>query len=168
MLKAIRTVEANATLAHLAYHNTLPAPSKVKPEPGVFLEYAPIQRAYDQTISQRAGKCERYKLSHGDLLDHLDANLAVFGSRGAQALEYWLDVSRFASWKRDKAEKLSWHQEVYLEDLRAYARRGIRHITSFACWIDGDYCRRFGDPPLAEYGEGMLRWFDVDGRAKEI
>ena len=167
VLKAIRTVNPNVTLAHLAYHNTLPAPSKIKPEAGVFLEFAPIQRAYDQTIGERAGKCERYKLNHGDLLDYLDANLAVFGAAGAQALEYWLDVSRFSGWKREKTERLSWHQDVYLEDLRAYARRGIRHGTSFACWIDGDYVRQFGNPPLTEYGEGMLCWLDVNGRPEE-
>jgi hypothetical protein len=167
MLRAIRTVVPDASLAHLSYHNTLPAPSKITPEPGVFLEFAPIERAYDRPISQREGKCERHKLSHGELLDHLDANLAVFGARGAQALEYWLDVSRFSYWKRDKTAALSWHQDVYLDDLCAYAQRGIRHVTSFACWIDGDYVRRFGDPPLSEYGRGMLRWFDVDGGPRE-
>jgi hypothetical protein len=168
MLRAIRTVDARATLAHLAYHNTLPAPSKVKPEAGVFLEFAPIERAYDRTIAQRDAKCERYKFSHAHLLDFLDANLAVFGAAGAQALEYWLDVSRFSSWKREKTEKLSWRHDVYLADLRAYAERGIRHVTTFACWIDGDYVRRFGDPPLAEYGEGMLRWSEVASRPVNV
>jgi hypothetical protein len=163
MLRAIRTVDARAKLAHLAYHNTLPAPTKIKPEAGVFLEFAPINRAYDRTIAQRDGKCERYKLSHGELLDHLDADLAVFGASGAQALEYWLDLSRFSFWKREKTEKLSWRHDVYLADLRAYAERGIRHVTTFACWIDGDYVRRFGEPPLTEYGEGMLRWSELAG-----
>lgn len=37
----------------------------------------------------------------------------------------------------------------------AYAERGIRHITSFGAWIDGDYVRRFGEPPIAEYARAM-------------
>jgi hypothetical protein len=33
--------------------------------------------------------------------------------------------------------------------LEAYAARGIRHITSFAAWVDADYAKRFGNPLLS-------------------
>ena len=38
--------------------------------------------------------------------------------------------------------------DVLRADLETYAERGIRNITSFAAWIDGDYVRRFGAPLL--------------------
>ena len=28
---------------------------------------------------------------------------------------------------------------------------GIRHVTTFATWIDADYVARFGEPPLSQY-----------------
>ena len=85
-------------------------------------------------------------------LDLLDANLEVFEPRHAQVLEYWLDVSMFSRWKRP-AVKLPWRPEVCADDVQTYASRGIRHVTSFAVMIDSDYVRRFGEPPIEEYGQ---------------
>lgn len=166
VLEAIRRVDERATLAHLAYARTLKPPSQVKPRSGVFLEFAPISRVYDRALRQRdAGGADGP--GHGELLDLLDANLAVFGREGAQALEYWLDASRFSSWNRKSLRRVPWDREVYLDDLRMYADRGVRHVTSFGAWLDADYVERFGEPPVAEYGEGMRRWTLVDGRATE-
>jgi len=154
MLSAIRRVDPRATLAHLVYATTLPPPLQVKPAPGIFLEFAPISREYDRPLRQReAGR--DHPPSHGELLNHLDANLEVFGSDGAQVLEYWLDLSRFSGWKRERVIPLPWHREVFLDDLETYAARGIRHITTFAAWLDGDYVQRFGEPPVEEYGAGL-------------
>lgn len=155
MLKALRKMDARATLAHLAYAGTMEPPVQVKPEPGIFLEFAPIGRTWDEPITRREAKGGQ----HGRYLDWLDANLEVFGRTGAQVLEYWLDVSLFSSWKRDAKKKLPWRRDVFLRDLAAYAGRGIRHITSFAVYIDADYVRQYGPPPLAEYGEGLNRTF---------
>jgi hypothetical protein len=163
VLKAIRRVDRRATLAHLAYSRTLKAPSQVKPAKGVFLEFAPIERVYNKTIGARQAK-GRNGRRHGELLDLLDSNLEVFGAAGAQVLEYWLDVSRFSGWDRNRVVKIPWNRKVYLDDLRVYAARGIRHITNFAAWVDGDYVKRFGNPPVAEYGEGLLRWMSVKGK----
>ena len=44
ILQAVRRHDPRATMAHLAYANTLIPPETVKPEPGVFLEFAPINR----------------------------------------------------------------------------------------------------------------------------
>jgi len=155
LLAALRRVDHSATLAHIAYLNTLQAPTQVKPEPGVFLEFAPISRQYDRPLrSQGLGLPDRE--DHARLRDCLDANLEVFGTDGAQALEYWLDVSRFSGWKREATQALQWDQDVYLDDLELYAARGIRHITTFATWIDADYVERFGEPPLRQYGYGLL------------
>lgn len=155
LIQALRRLNPRAQLAHLAYANTLAAPVKVRPQPGVFLEYAPIHRNYDQPyVSQTAGQ---------DALDNLDANLKVFPADTAQVLEYWLDVSRFSGWKRP-AQKLPWNRTVFLSDLETYAARGIRHITSFACYLDADYLKLHGEPEeLAEYGAGLKGKADPGG-----
>ena len=155
ILNALRRTDSRASLAHLCYQNTLKPPTQVKPEPGIFLEFAPITRRYDRPFSALDVP------THAELLGMLDANLAVFGSEGAQALEYWLDVSRFSGWKRADLPQIPWDPGVFREDLATYAKRGIRHITTFACWADGDYVARFGEPPLAEYG-GRLQRFPED------
>lgn len=154
VLAALREDDPRATLAHLAYAGTLRPPIAVKPSPGIFLEFAPISRRYDVPFAQRDARPGSGP-SHGELLDLLDANLEVFGRDGAQALEYWLDVSRFSSWRRENVARLPWNEAVLKADLAAYAERGIRHITSFGAWIDGDYVRRFGEPPIAEYARAM-------------
>jgi len=156
LLGALRQVDPRATLAHLAYLNTLAAPSQVRPEPGIFLEYAPIMRRHDVPLSQRDACQDRPGApTHGAQLDALDANLAAFGQEGAQVLEYWLDVSRFSQWRREKVTKLPWDALVLADDLRTYAARGIRCVTSFAVWIDGAYVSRFGEPPIAQYGAAL-------------
>lgn len=147
VVKSLRRHDPRAQLAHLAYHLTLAAPRKIKPEPGVFLEYAPIHRRYDIPYSKQ--------IEGQDGLANLDANLKVFPAASAQVLEYWLDVSRFSRWKRP-AQELPWRPDVFLADLVTYAARGIRHVTSFACYIDADYVRRYGQPQaIAEYGAGF-------------
>jgi hypothetical protein len=165
LLAAIRQVDARATLAHLAYARTLPPPSRVKPVKGVFLEFAPIERVYDRPFADRQEK-GRQGRTHGELLDFLDANLAVFGSAAAQTLEYWLDASRFSGWRRDRVVKIPWNRAVYLQDVDLYAKRGIRHVTNFAAWVDGDYVKRFGTPPVDEYADGLLRWTLADGKPR--
>lgn len=156
LLDAIRAVDARASLAHLAYARTLQPPTQVRPKPGIFLEFAPIERRYDVPFRRRDARGFG-GTTHGKLLDALDANLAWFGRDGAQALEYWLDLSRFSGWKRENVKPIPWHDDVFADDLKTYADRGVRHVTTFAAWIDGDYVKRFGDPPLKQYGAGLLR-----------
>jgi len=151
MLKALRKVDGQATLAHLAYASTMEPPVQVKPRHGIFLEFAPIGRTWSEPITRR----EAQEGQHGRYLDLLDANLEVFGTEDAQVLEYWLDVSLFSSWNRQAKKKLPWRKDVFLQDIAAYAKRGIRHVTSFAVYIDADYVRQYGEPPLDEYGKAL-------------
>lgn len=147
--RALRTFDPKAQLAHLAYSNTLSPPKQIKPAEGIFLEYAPISRRYDVPYERQQGPNDR------DGLPALDANLELFPKETAQVLEYWLDVSRFSRWKRPGVE-LPWNREVFLADIETYRERGIRHITTFAAWINADYQQRFGDLGfLGEYGEGL-------------
>ena len=148
--RRLREADPEAQLAHLAYVNSLAPPRKVKPDQGVFLEYAPIRRRYDQAFDQQRGP----RAAEG--LDALYANLEVFPKNTAQVLEYWLDVSRFSKWKRPGV-KLPWNRDVFLADVAAYRKRGIRHITTFAAWIDAGYRDRHQDLAfIEEYGQGLL------------
>jgi Domain of unknown function (DUF4838) len=146
LMKALRRIDPRASLAHLAYANTLSPPRAVKPEPGIFLEYAPIKRRYDIPYKQQTAP------DQPDALLSLDANLKVFPTDTAQVLEYWLDVSRFSGWKRP-AVKLPWRRDVVESDLETYGSRRIRHVTSFAVYVDAEYRQRFGEPTfIKEYG----------------
>ena len=161
LIQALQQEHAGATLAHLAYLNTITPPTQVKPAEGVFLEFAPIFRSYTEPISQRDAKGKKqivrgevYDLSHGEYLDLLDANLEWFGSENAQVLEYWLDVSlaEYMTGLPREQVQLPWTEEVFEADVQAYGGRGIRHITSFGAYIDRDYIARHGEPPIGEYG----------------
>ena len=146
--RALREVDPKAQVAHLAYSNTLMPPKNVKPSEGVFLEFAPIRRRYDVSYEQQDPNAT-------DGLHALDANLKVFPKETAQVLEYWLDVSRFSRWKRPGV-RLPWNREAFLADVETYRKRGIRHVTTFAAWIDADYRKRFGNLDfIAEYGAGL-------------
>jgi len=160
ILESLKKIDSRAQLAHLAYKTTLKAPTQIKPSPGIFLEFAPIDRRLDMPISDRDARrrCDAKidRITHGEYLDLLDENLKVFDSNTAQILEYWLDVSLFSKWKYP-AIKLPWNRAVFLDDLKTYTSRGIRHITSFGAYIDGDYVKNFGWPPINEYGAELCK-----------
>ncbi|HWB09044.1 MAG TPA: hypothetical protein VG826_07465 [Pirellulales bacterium] len=56
--------------------------------------------------------------------------------------------------------RVPWNKDVFLADVETYYKRGIRHITTFAVWIDADDERRFGNLDfMSEHGEGLSgRW----------
>jgi len=151
LLSALRRADPKAQLAHLAYANSLLPPKQVRPAEGIFLEYAPIRRRYDTPYAKQRGA------DAADGIAALEENLKVFPAATAQVLEYWLDVSRFSGWKRP-SKKLPWNRDVFLADVETYASLGIRHVTTFAAWVDADYRKRFGEPTfIREYGEGFAR-----------
>lgn len=153
MLRAVREVDPEAKLAHLAYSFYMDPPRKVKPDDGIFLEFAPIYRSWDVPLTDVDALCPRgYPVTNGDNLRWLEANLEVFPAEDAVVLEYWMDVSLFSRWKRPAVE-LPWRPDVCRSDLATYARYGLRNVTSFAVYMDADYFRRFPSAaPVAEYG----------------
>ncbi len=157
IIRALRKeVNPNAQLAHLAYTQTFNPPTQVKPEPGIFLEFAPIYRLYTEPLSNtKVG--QKNQVTHGQVLEALDGNLEVFPRKTAKVLEYWMDVSRFSDWKRP-AVQLPWDEKVFLDDVNTYAKRGIRDITCYAAWIDADYVNKFGMPPIDAYGRGLKNY----------
>jgi hypothetical protein len=159
IIAALRKEDPKAHLAHLCYIGTLAPPKQIKPDPGIFLEFAPIERSWAHPLkdTNAVGRSNagREKMPHSRTLEYLDANLDVFAADTTQVLEYWLDVSLHSNWTRP-AKQLRWNPAVFRSDLETYAKRGIRHVTSFAAWIDGDYVKRFGHPKfVSEYGAGL-------------
>lgn len=157
IIKELRTFDPKAELAHLAYVNTLPAPRKIKPEEGIFLEFAPIYRSWEKPLKDEklGDKSIEKNPAKQTNLYYLKENLEVFPVETAVVLEYWLDVSLFSDWKKP-AVKLPWNREVYLADLDTYAEYGIRNITTFAAYIDDKYIQSYGELDfLPEYGEGL-------------
>ena len=163
ILAELRKDDPTAQLAHLAYHGTLPVPTKVKPASGVFLEFAPIDRAYAGhlgkpfvRLSQRDNRPRPKDYSNSELLDFLDANLTLFPADSAQALEYWLDVS-VLSVGSPTPRQLGLDPDVLADDLAGYARRGLRHITTFAVQMDSAYLRQHPDPQpmLNAFGKAL-------------
>ena len=142
-----REVEPFATLSHLAYTVTLGVPKAVRPDSGLFLEFAPFRRW--------GGTKKRIPLVEGgEWLARLDALLEVFPRESAQVLEYWLDESLFSGWKKPLV-KIPWDAAQTRADMEAYSKRGIRHLTTFAVSVNGDYVKAFGEDSLEcvkEYG----------------
>ena len=53
LIKALRNEHSHASLAHLCYVGTIEPPQQVKPSPGVFLEFAPIERSWAHPLKER-------------------------------------------------------------------------------------------------------------------
>jgi len=145
ILEGVRRFDPRATACCLAYAQTLPVPRSVKPKDGIFLEFAPIRRSYQRPLNDKG--CEENR-KHVEWMEGL---LNFFGAKGSQVLEYWLDASRHSGWKRP-SKRLP-DLSVCLEaDMAFYAQAGFESVTTFGVYLDPDYWRMYGPPPVLEYG----------------
>jgi hypothetical protein len=152
LLEGLRGRLPRARLACLAYANTLAPPTRVRPEEGIFLEYAPIDRCFRHALADPDCALNR------PFLAGLPALLDAFGAEGAQVLEYWLDCSLFSGWRRPP-QPVPFSRSVVEADLETYARLGFRSVTTFGVYLDPEYLERHGEPPVREYGECLARCF---------
>jgi hypothetical protein len=143
--RGVRRTDPRAMQSYLAYYEALEPPAVVKPGPGIFLEFAPVRR--DSAVPIGRVDCP----ANVEHVRHLDALLGEFDVRETQVLEYWMDNSRFSGWKKPATE-FPFHREAIAADARWYHDRGIRSMTSFACFYDREYVGRCGLPPIGEYG----------------
>lgn len=158
IIKALKEIDPKAQLAHLAYDKTTPPPSLIKPEEGIFLEFAPFYRRWDLPLSDREARREEVEWSHGDYLDMLEANLKIFPIETTHVLEYWLDVSLISGWRKPQ-KKLYFNKEVFEDDLKTYADYGIKHITCYGAWIDDYYVNTHKDVSFIDnYGQGLYNF----------
>lgn len=145
MLRGLREVHADATMAYIAYLDALVPPAKVMPEDGVFLEYAPFKRDPDAPMNDADNAKNAAEAAP------LPALIDFFGKKGAQVLEYWMDNSMYSGWKRPpKAFRL--RESVMKQDVPFYRALGFEEITSFGCYLGPDYEALHGRAPIEEYG----------------
>lgn len=148
MLRGIRQTDPEGKLAYIAYFDALEPPTAVKPEPGVFLEYAPFHRSVEHTIFDPG--CEK----NVHEARPLPALLDFFGREDAQVLDYWLDNSLFSCWVYPP-KHLTVHPEVIRQDVAWYASLGIDSVTTFGCFLGADYRALYGMPEIDAYGEAI-------------
>ena len=145
ILKGLRRVDPEATQSFLAYQATIAAPTCVRPDSGIFLEYAPIDRDSAFAIANLA--CQK----NVSQTVHLPALIGLFGKENAQVLEYWMDNSRFYRWVHPFGE-LPFYSSVLTQDVQYFCDQGFESITSFACGLNSAYARQYNEHPMSEYG----------------
>ena len=150
MVKGIRSVDPEGELCYLAYLDALEAPTRVEPETGVFLEYAPFRRDFTRPLNDP--DCAK-NVSETRSLRNL---LSCFGAKGARVLDYWMDNSLFSNWTKPP-KPLVFHAEVMKRDLDFYADLGFEDVTSFGCYLGADYRALYGIPPIVQYGRILSR-----------
>ena len=146
MLKGIRRFNPQATLCYLAYKDTLDVPKKIKPDDGIFLEFAPMERSYSAAINDP--DCEINRM-HVEKMKDL---LAFFGTKNSAVLEYWIDNSFYSDFKKP-AKKFPFNPEIAKKDIAFYKSQGFEKITSFAGYFDLEYVKMHGEPPVRDYAE---------------
>lgn len=144
----VRGQVPEALVSYLAYQDTLACPTRVKPDAGVFCEFAPIWRCYQHAFDDPG--CAENR-SH---LEKLAKMRDWFQSAPLHITEYWLDASRFSGWKRP-AIRLPVSIEIMQRDITAYRRIGAASIASYAVMCDADYWRAYGEPPVLAYGNAL-------------
>ncbi len=150
IVQGLRRVDPAAMQCHLAYGDTLEVPSRIVPEDGIYLEYAPISRDHTRPLGDLASEKNRESVAP------LSGLLNYFGHAHATALDYWLDNSLFSEYKKPP-EKLSLHTACVAEDARMYAETGMEYITTFACYLGEDYRALYGAPPIKPFMELVNR-----------
>lgn len=144
ILQGIRRVNPRAVQCYLAYIDVIAPPERVRPDEGIFLEYAPICRDSARPLSDP--QCEKNRQEER----HIDGLLQWFGTAGSQILEYWMDNSRFCGWKLPYV-KLPFYPDIIRQDAAFYYSKGFETLTSFGCYLGEDYAKEFGPPPVWEY-----------------
>lgn len=147
VLRGLRSIDPAAKLSYLAYYDTLAVPH-IRPEDGIFLEFAPFQRRLDHPISDPG--CPE-NVSEIRTLEPL---LRHFGKEDACILEYWIDNSLQSGFQKPPKE-LILQEDVLRQDIAFYRSLGVQKITSFAGYLDDEYCSLFGEPPVRQYANSF-------------
>jgi len=144
LVAVLREYDPDATLAHLAYQQTLDVPVAVRADDCVFLEYAPINRNYSQPLSEEHIKA-------------MENNLLAFPGGTAHVLEYWLDESMFCRWRKESPVPVPFEAEKAAEDIDRYRKLGFADFTCFAAWLNSRYDSVIApaDSLFADYGKAF-------------
>lgn len=139
MIKEIRKEIPNAKFAYLAYQDTLEVPENAKPEDGVFLEYAPIEKYKNESI-------DRIETERQMLLKQAE----FFSWKDSKVLEYWLDNSLFSGWKKPPKEFKADGEKIKKE-IAEYTALGFETISTFGCFLGEDYEELYGEADISSF-----------------
>lgn len=148
MLRGIRKLDRGHRLCYLAYHDCIAPPRTVKPDEGVFLEYAPFDRDIDKPLADSSSA------KNSTETEALPGLLRLFGKAGSTALDYWMDNSMRSDWKKPP-KQFKLNETVLREDVRFYASLGFEAVTCFGCFLGADYEALYGEPPVTLYGQTL-------------
>jgi len=140
MAREIQKARADARVVFLAYHDTEEPPTRVRPEPGVTLLWAPRERCYAHALDD--SKCPR----NVGYLQRLEACLKVFPPAEAEAFEYYLDQILYADLVPTLPGALA-------GDLRCYRRLGMKVIEPLMVSLI-----RFRTLPANAFLTARLEW----------
>lgn len=145
ILKGIKQYDPQAKLSFLTYQDSFDVPL-ITPDKDMFLEFAPIERNHFVSITARDTQNEKNR----EILERL---LKIFPAETAQALEYFLDVSLFCQWQREKAGPLQIDEKRLNADVAYYSSLGIKNISTFAAFMDCEWLHRYGTNAIEVYGK---------------
>jgi hypothetical protein len=146
LLQGVRAQDPEGKLSYLAYNEAAAPPEMVAPAPGIFLEFAPIERCFRHSLGDE--KCAVNR----PIARRAKALTALFDAAQGMVLEYWLDASLFANWKPDVRVRVPTTEEVIAHDVRFYSSLGFDCFTTFGVFLNSKYVAAFGEPPLKIYG----------------
>ena len=142
ILRRIREDRPEAKLSYLAYFDTLAVPSAVRPEPGIFLEYAPMEK-YVAKGEDREAKIKRE-------FSMIDPLLRFFGRADSRVLEYWYDNSMYSNWTKPP-KRFQADDRAVMRDVAFYREKGFSSVASFGCFLGPDYEALYGAPDLSAF-----------------
>ncbi len=141
ILKGLKKVNENAGQSYLAYCGASAPPTRVEPDDGIFLEYAPFKRDFNKPLISNENRFSSAQAQ--------DA-IAFFGKKNSKALDYWLDNSLYSGWKKPP-KAFTLNTETVKKDLEFYESLGFERVTTFACYLGYDYEALYGVPALEGY-----------------
>ena len=144
VLRGIRRAYPDAKVAYLAYIDCMYTPKQVKPDSGIFLEYAPFEKYVSKNNT------ELIKAEYG-LIAPL---ISYFGKKDSKVLEYWLDNSLFSGWKKPP-KRLIINENNIKHDLDDYIKQGFENISSFACFLGDDYEELYGEADISPFSHAF-------------
>lgn len=144
MLREIKKKHPCARMAYLAYMDSIAPPASVKPEDGVFLEYAPFAKYTAK------GEDAPQKIEHER--EMLPALLVFFAAEQPRVLEYWYDNSMLSGWKKPP-RPFTLDRAQMEADIADYQAIGFSDIATFACFLGTDYTELYGDVDVRPFAD---------------
>ncbi len=142
VIRGIKKFDENAKECYLAYQDM--KVEGVEKNPDLYLEFAPIHRVLTEPITAECNKGDRELLSN---------QMKYFDS--TYVLDYWLDESLWAGWKRDNITKLPDLEHIIRADVKYYESLGVDAITTFAAYVDKSYFEKYGKADIIRYCKAL-------------